>query len=47
MPARSEVPSVLAELASSGDIIITMGAGDITALGSELLDQLARKGRPS
>ena len=47
VPARSEVPSVLAGLASSGDIIITMGAGDITALGSELLDQLARKGRPS
>jgi len=47
VPERSEVPSVLAGLASSGDIIITMGAGDITALGSELLDQLARKGRPS
>jgi UDP-N-acetylmuramate--alanine ligase len=47
MPERSEVVPVLAGLASSGDIIITMGAGDITSLGPELLDQLASKGRPS
>jgi UDP-N-acetylmuramate--alanine ligase len=47
VPERSEAVPVLAGLASSGDIIITMGAGDITALGSELLDQLARKGRSS
>jgi UDP-N-acetylmuramate--alanine ligase len=45
VPERSEVPSVLAALARAGDVIITMGAGDITALGPVLLDQLARKAR--
>lgn len=47
VPARNQVPSVLARLANSGDVVITMGAGDITALGSEVLDQLAQKDRPS
>jgi UDP-N-acetylmuramate--alanine ligase len=41
---RTEVPSVLASRARSGDVVITMGAGDITALGPELLNQLSRKG---
>jgi hypothetical protein len=30
---RTEVSSVLAGLAHSGDVVITMGAGDITAWG--------------
>lgn len=47
VPERSEVVSALAGLASADDIVITMGAGDITALGSELLDRLARKERAS
>lgn len=47
VPARNQVPPVLARLANSGDVVITMGAGDITALGSEVLDQLAQKDQPS
>ncbi|MGY4646269.1 UDP-N-acetylmuramate-alanine ligase [Mycobacterium sp. URHB0021] len=47
VPERSDVSSVLAGLARAGDVIITMGAGDITALGPELLEHLARKGRSS
>ncbi|MCV7266631.1 UDP-N-acetylmuramate--L-alanine ligase [Mycolicibacterium doricum] len=43
VPERSKVPAVLAGLARSGDIVITMGAGDITALGSKLLHRLAGK----
>lgn len=41
VPDRSEVSPVIAGLALAGDIIITMGAGDITTLGPQLLDQLA------
>jgi len=35
------VPSLIAELAREGDLVLTMGAGDVTALGPEILDRLA------
>jgi UDP-N-acetylmuramate--alanine ligase len=47
VPQCKEAASVLAKLAESGDIVITMGAGDITVVGVELLDLLERDGRPS
>jgi UDP-N-acetylmuramate--alanine ligase len=47
VPQRKEVASLLAELAKRGDIIITMGAGDITAIGPELLNRLERNGLAS
>jgi UDP-N-acetylmuramate--alanine ligase len=41
VPDRSDVVSVLVNLAHADDVVITMGAGDVTTLGSELLDRLA------
>ncbi len=43
VPERGKVATILSGLAKPGDVIITMGAGDITALGSELLDRLGLK----
>ena len=45
VPERDEVVPVLAALAGADDIVITMGAGDVTALGPELLNQLAGEQR--
>jgi UDP-N-acetylmuramate--alanine ligase len=41
-PAWSHVPRVLAGLARPGDLVITMGAGDVTVLGPEVLLELER-----
>ncbi|MBB5909256.1 UDP-N-acetylmuramate--L-alanine ligase [Actinoalloteichus hymeniacidonis] len=35
------VPDLIAELARPGDVVITMGAGDVTMLGAEVLTRLA------
>jgi len=40
--AVSEVPAVVAGVARSGDLVITMGAGDITVLAPEILLELSR-----
>jgi UDP-N-acetylmuramate--alanine ligase len=40
----SAVPEVVARLARPGDLVITMGAGDVTVLGPEILTELARRG---
>lgn len=40
VPRRIEVARVMAELASPGDLIITMGAGDVTEMGNQILDAL-------
>ena len=42
MPHWEDVPSVVAGLAAAGDLVITMGAGDVTVLGPEILLQLER-----
>ena len=39
-PSWSSVPAVVAELARPGDLVITMGAGDVTMLGPEILGAL-------
>jgi UDP-N-acetylmuramate--alanine ligase len=42
VPRWAEVPEVLARLAQPGDLVITMGAGDVTVLGPEVLSELNR-----
>lgn len=43
VPRWAEVPEVLAGLARHGDLVITMGAGDVTVLGPEVLVELNRR----
>ncbi|MFD5817337.1 UDP-N-acetylmuramate--L-alanine ligase [Streptomyces sp. NPDC127038] len=38
---KSEVPSVVAGMTKAGDLVLTMGAGDVTDLGPEILARLA------
>jgi len=40
MGSRSELPQALAEFVKDGDIVLTVGAGDITKTGPELLSLL-------
>lgn len=42
-PYWAQVPVRLAELARPGDLVITMGAGDVTVLGPELIAELERR----
>ncbi|MGE5764889.1 MAG: UDP-N-acetylmuramate--L-alanine ligase [Mycobacterium leprae] len=44
-PSFSAVPAALAARARPGDLILTLGAGDVTMLGSEVLRALAEAGR--
>jgi UDP-N-acetylmuramate--alanine ligase len=46
VPRWSEVPEVLASLAEPGDLVITMGAGDVTVLGPEVLAELGGREEP-
>ena len=46
VPRWAEVPAVLAGLARPGDLVLTMGAGDVTVLGPEVLRELERTSRP-
>ncbi len=43
VPRWADVPEVVAGLASAGDLVITMGAGDVTVLGPEVLAELGRR----
>jgi UDP-N-acetylmuramate--alanine ligase len=40
-PSWAAVPSLVAELARPGDVVVTIGAGDVTMIGPALLDVLA------
>jgi UDP-N-acetylmuramate--alanine ligase len=42
VPDAAQVPAVLAGLARPGDLVLTMGAGDVTVLGPEVLALLER-----
>jgi UDP-N-acetylmuramate--alanine ligase len=39
-PDRERVPRLLAELAGDGDLVLTLGAGDVTDLGPRVLEEL-------
>jgi UDP-N-acetylmuramate--L-alanine ligase len=47
VPAFGDVPKVVASLAEPGDLVLTMGAGDVTTIGPLVLDQLAASGAPA
>jgi UDP-N-acetylmuramate--alanine ligase len=40
VPIRAEVPAAAVAAAKPGDLVLTMGAGDVTALGPRILDEL-------
>jgi UDP-N-acetylmuramate--alanine ligase len=40
---QGEVPAAVAGMAKPGDLVLTMGAGDVTDLGPRILDRLAQK----
>jgi UDP-N-acetylmuramate--alanine ligase len=42
VPRWADVPSVVAGIARPGDLVITMGAGDVTVLAPEILLELSR-----
>jgi UDP-N-acetylmuramate--alanine ligase len=44
-PDMSRVGRQVAALAQPGDVVITMGAGDVTMLGSQILDALRARPR--
>jgi UDP-N-acetylmuramate--alanine ligase len=44
VPDLGEVPKIVAALAAPGDLVLTMGAGDITKLGPLVLDEIAASG---
>ncbi|MFD6420700.1 UDP-N-acetylmuramate--L-alanine ligase [Streptomyces sp. NPDC060198] len=39
---KADVPGVVAGMAKPGDLVLTMGAGDVTDLGPHILDQLSK-----
>ncbi len=43
LPSLARVPAAVADLLRDGDLVITMGAGDVTMIGPELLDELRRR----
>ncbi|MCX9190758.1 UDP-N-acetylmuramate--L-alanine ligase [Carbonactinospora thermoautotrophica] len=45
-PSWSAVAGRLAELARPGDLVLTLGAGDVTMIGPELLQALACEAKP-
>jgi UDP-N-acetylmuramate--alanine ligase len=47
LPDRTAVPGAVADIARPGDLVLTMGAGDVTALGPQIVAALlARAGAP-
>lgn len=42
-PSMLEVVSAVTKMAKSGDVIITLGAGDVSSLGEPILDSLANR----
>jgi UDP-N-acetylmuramate--alanine ligase len=43
LPGRADAPAVIAGLAKPGDLVLTMGAGDVTALGPVILAALRER----
>ena len=44
VPDATQVPAVVTEVAKPGDIVLTMGAGDVTKLGPVILAALRARG---
>jgi UDP-N-acetylmuramate--alanine ligase len=44
VPDFADVPAVVAAIAKPGDLVLTMGAGDITKMGPLVLDEIAASG---
>lgn len=44
VPRRVEVAEQIALLAEPGDLVITMGAGDVTEMGNQIIDAIERAG---
>jgi UDP-N-acetylmuramate--alanine ligase len=42
-PSFDKVPALVADLVADGDLVLTMGAGDVTMLGPELVAELDRR----
>jgi UDP-N-acetylmuramate--alanine ligase len=43
LPDRTQAAPVITSLAEPGDVVLTMGAGDVTALGPQLVEALRRR----
>ena len=43
LPDRTQIAPVIARLAEPGDVVLTMGAGDVTVLGPQLVEALRRR----
>jgi UDP-N-acetylmuramate--alanine ligase len=46
-PSFEKVPPLVASLVRAGDLVLTMGAGDVTMLGPELIAELDRRVQPA
>jgi UDP-N-acetylmuramate--alanine ligase len=44
VPEAAHVPQVIADIAKPGDVVLTMGAGDVTRLGPEIVAALRARG---
>jgi UDP-N-acetylmuramate--alanine ligase len=42
-PDRAAVPALVAARARAGDVVLTMGAGDVTELGPHIIAELASR----
>jgi len=43
VPDKKQVPAYVVNIVKPGDIVITMGAGDITKYGNQILELLKKK----
>ena len=46
VPDRADLPAAVADAAQPGDLVLTMGAGDVTALGLPIVAALRQRGEP-
>jgi UDP-N-acetylmuramate--alanine ligase len=43
LPDRTQIAPMIARIAQPGDVVLTMGAGDVTVLGPQLVEALRRR----
>jgi UDP-N-acetylmuramate--alanine ligase len=43
LPDRAQAAPLIARIAAPGDVVLTMGAGDVTALGPQLVEAIGRR----